>query len=222
MNRFRAVRGAMLVVAVFATGCQDSRVVNPAAASLFVPNIAGVWSGPMTLLATSGGECTGAVVPTFLPSNDEGTVTITEGDDALTATMTMESTGLACRYSGSKTNGVYLASQSFVTTDDYEQPLYKIRARILIIVPGQFIEAYGGHGEVVQETADFDRIWVGTETRDYADKRWGGDVQYKGYYLMRWLGVVGGAKCGVGRCANWGSSAPSAPYSMICFGVFEM
>lgn len=105
MNRFRAVRGAMLVVAVFATGCQDSRVVNPAAASLFVPNIAGVWSGPMTLLATSGGECTGAVVPTFLPSNDEGTVTITEGDDALTATMTMESTGLACRYSGSKTNG---------------------------------------------------------------------------------------------------------------------
>ena len=105
MNRFRAVRGALLVVAALGTGCQDSRVVSPTAASLFVPTIAGVWSGPMTLVATSGGECAGAVVPTFLPSNDVGTVTITDGDDALTATMTMESTGLACKYSGSRTAG---------------------------------------------------------------------------------------------------------------------
>ena len=105
MNRSRAMRAAMIVAAVLATACQDSRVVNPVAASLLVPNIAGVWSGPMTLLSTSGGECAGAVVPTFLPSNDVGTVTITEGDDAVTATMTMESTGLACKYSGSRTAG---------------------------------------------------------------------------------------------------------------------
>lgn len=105
MNRSRAVRAAMIVVAVVATGCQDSRVVSPTAASLFIPNIAGVWSGPMTLLAANGGECTGAVVPTFLPSSDVGTVAIEEGGDSLTATMTMESTGLACKYSGHKTDG---------------------------------------------------------------------------------------------------------------------
>ena len=104
MNRFRAVRAAMVVVAVVATGCQDSRAVNPTAASLFVPNISGVWTGPMTLLGASGGECVGAVIPTFLPSTDQGSVTIGEDGTSLTATLTMESTGLACRFSGNKTD----------------------------------------------------------------------------------------------------------------------
>ncbi|MCU0916706.1 MAG: hypothetical protein MUC88_19410 [Planctomycetes bacterium] len=68
-----------------------------------------------------------------------------------------------------------------------------------IIKYPQWYDQFHNRGyEVVQETADFDRTWVGTETRDYADKRWGGDVQYKGYYLMRWLGGIGGAKCGGG------------------------
>jgi hypothetical protein len=104
MNRSRAVRATILILAVVATGCQDSRVVSPTAVSLFVPDITGVWGGPMTLLNTSGGECAGAVVPTFLPSTDQGTVTIAETPAALTATMTMEGTGLACRYSGNRTD----------------------------------------------------------------------------------------------------------------------
>lgn len=103
MNRIRAVRAAVLVAGVVATGCQDPRVVSPTAASFFVPTIQGVWAGPMTLLATSGGECAGGVVPTFLPSTDQGTVTIAETADDVTASMTMESTGLACRYSGTRT-----------------------------------------------------------------------------------------------------------------------
>ncbi|WCJ57880.1 hypothetical protein NXS98_09065 [Fontisphaera persica] len=52
--------------------------------------------------------------------------------------------------------------------------------------------------DVVRQTAAFDRIWVGTETRDYQDKRWGGTVQYEAYFIMRWLGGLGGAKCGGG------------------------
>ncbi|MCX8155156.1 MAG: hypothetical protein N3J91_01680 [Verrucomicrobiae bacterium] len=52
--------------------------------------------------------------------------------------------------------------------------------------------------DVVRQTAEFDRIWVGTETRDYQDKRWGGTVQYEAYFIMRWLGGLGGAKCGGG------------------------
>lgn len=57
----------------------------------------------MTLLGTSGGECVAGVIPTFLPTNDFGTVTLTQDTASLTATMTMESTGLACRYTGSAT-----------------------------------------------------------------------------------------------------------------------
>jgi hypothetical protein len=38
--------------------------------------------------------------------------------------------------------------------------------------------------DVELQSADFDRIWVGTESRD-RDKT--GKVQYEGYFIMRWL-----------------------------------
>jgi len=60
--------------------------------------------------------------------------------------------------------------------------------------------------EVVRQTALFDRTWVGTETRDYTDKRWGGTPQYEGYFLMRWLGRLGGAKCGGGWFDPYGTT----------------
>ena len=59
---------------------------------------------------------------------------------------------------------------------------------------------------MVRQTADFDRIWVGTETRDYDDRRWGGTVQYEAYFLMRWLGGIGGAKCGGGWFDPYGTT----------------
>ena len=69
----------------------------------------------------------------------------------------------------------------------------------LIIKYPQWYDSFHERGyEVIRETADFDRIWVGTETRDYSDKRWGGTVQYEAYFIMRWLGGIGGAKCGGG------------------------
>jgi len=53
--------------------------------------------------------------------------------------------------------------------------------------------------EVLRETADYDIIWVGTETRDYYSKTGKpGKPQYGAYYLMRWLGEIGGAKTGGG------------------------
>lgn len=103
MTRIRVSRITMLVLAIVAVGCQDSRPSLPTAATLFTPSIQGVWSGQMTLLATSGGECVGAVVPTFLPSRDSGTITVSQDGGTLQATLTMESTGLACKYSGNAT-----------------------------------------------------------------------------------------------------------------------
>jgi hypothetical protein len=103
MKTSRAVRAAVFAAVMATVGCQDTRSVSPTASSLFIPSADGVWSGPMTLLGTSGGECVGAVVPTFLPANDLGTVTLAQSGADLKATMTMESTGLACKYSGSAT-----------------------------------------------------------------------------------------------------------------------
>jgi hypothetical protein len=69
----------------------------------------------------------------------------------------------------------------------------------LIIKYPQWYDNFHNRGyEVLRETADFDRIWVGTETRDYKDQRWGGTVQYEAYFIMRWLGGIGGEKCGGG------------------------
>jgi hypothetical protein len=79
-------------------------------------------------------------------------------------------------------------------------PAKKVNPKVrLIIKYPQWYDRFHERGyEVLRETADFDRIWVGTETRDYADARWGGTVQYEGYFLMRWLGGIGGRKCGGG------------------------
>jgi len=69
----------------------------------------------------------------------------------------------------------------------------------LIIKYPQWYDQFHDRGyEVVRETQDFDRIWVGTETRDFTDREWGGTVQYAAYFLMRWLGRLGGEKCGGG------------------------
>ncbi|MCP5522407.1 MAG: hypothetical protein H7A46_12760 [Verrucomicrobiales bacterium] len=79
-------------------------------------------------------------------------------------------------------------------------------ARLIIKYP-QWYDRFHERGyEVVRETEDFDRIWVGTETRDYADPRWGGTVQYEAYFIMRWLGGIGGAKCGGGWFDPYGTT----------------
>ena len=98
----------MLVIAIAASGCQENRVASPNAPSLFFPSIEGVWAGPLTLVGTSGGECVGAEIPSFLPTNDFGTATVTQNGSELQATLTMEGTGLACKYTGKHT-GVNIA-----------------------------------------------------------------------------------------------------------------
>jgi hypothetical protein len=79
-------------------------------------------------------------------------------------------------------------------------------ARLIIKYP-QWYDGFHDRGyEVARETADFDRIWVGTETRDYHDPHWGGTVQYEAYFIMRWLGGIGGPKCGGGWFDPFGTT----------------
>ncbi len=81
-----------------------------------------------------------------------------------------------------------------------------LKARLIIKYP-QWYDRFHERGyAVVRQTADFDRIWVGTETRDYTDARWGGTPQYEGHFIMRWLGGIGGAKCGGGWFDPYGTT----------------
>jgi hypothetical protein len=83
------------------------------------------------------------------------------------------------------------------------------KVRLIIKYP-QWYDMYQERGyDVGRQSAAFDRIWVGTETRDYTNEvRWGHTVQYEGYFLMRWLGGVGGDKCGGGWYDWLGTTAP--------------
>jgi len=78
--------------------------------------------------------------------------------------------------------------------------------KIIIKYPQWYDNFHNRGYEVSRETADYERIWVGTETRDYDNKRWGGKVQYEAYYIMRWLGEIGGLKTGGGWFDPYGTT----------------
>ncbi len=77
----------------------------------------------------------------------------------------------------------------------------------IIIKYPQWYDNFHNRGyEVLRQTADYEKIWVGTETRDYENERWGGKVQYEAYYIMRWLGGIGGSKTGGGWFDPYGTT----------------
>ena len=80
------------------------------------------------------------------------------------------------------------------------------KAKIILKFP-QWSDDFQDRGyDVTRETAAFDRIWVGTEVRDYNDDHWGGTPPYEAFFIMRWLGGIGGEKCGGGWYDYLGTS----------------
>jgi len=66
--------------------------------------------------------------------------------------------------------------------------------KIIIKYPLWYEDFQNRGYEVVRETAEYDKIYVGTETRDWDGPRGDRKVQYQAYYIMRWLGRIGGSK----------------------------
>ncbi len=95
-----------------------------------------------------------------------------------------------------------------VSQDRILAPARKVNPKVKIIIKyPQWYDNFHERGyEVLRETEDFDLIWVGTETRDYGDPRWGGTPQYEAYFIMRWLGGIGGVKCGGGWFDPYGTT----------------
>jgi hypothetical protein len=84
------------------------------------------------------------------------------------------------------------------------------KVRLILKYP-QWYDGYPERGyDVGHETAAFDGIWAGTETRDFTNTvHWGGTIQYEGFFLMRWLSDVGGGKCGGGWFDWLGTTEPT-------------
>ena len=96
------------------------------------------------------------------------------------------------------------------------KPAKAINTRVKIIIKyPQWYDNFHNRGyEVLRQTADYDRIWVGTETRDYDDKRWGGKVQHRLFGIEHCFEFAGEVrlfermyrkKCGLSIGANLGN-----------------
>ncbi len=90
-------------------------------------------------------------------------------------------------------------------------PARKVNPNVKIIIKyPQWYDRFHERGyEVARQTNDFDLIWVGTETRDPDNTRWGREAQYKAYFIMQWLGKIGGKKTGGGWFDPYGTSPPT-------------
>jgi len=95
-----------------------------------------------------------------------------------------------------------------ISRDRILAPARKVNPDVKIIIKyPQWYDNFHNRGyEVLRQTADYDIIWIGTETRDFDNQRWGGKVQYEAYYIMRWLGEIGGAKTGGGWFDPYGTT----------------
>ncbi|HOW64569.1 MAG TPA: hypothetical protein P5186_18930 [Candidatus Paceibacterota bacterium] len=79
------------------------------------------------------------------------------------------------------------------------------KVKVIIKYPQWYDEFHVRGYDVVRQAADFDRTWVGTELRDYGGT-WGKTPQYEGFFIMRWLGGIGGSKCGGGWYDPYGTT----------------
>lgn len=87
------------------------------------------------------------------------------------------------------------------------EPARKANPKVKIILKfPQWYEQFHRRGyEVVRQTALYDKIWVGTETREPDSREWGRKSQYEAFFIMRWLGAIGGPKCGGGWFDPYGT-----------------
>jgi hypothetical protein len=87
----------------------------------------------------------------------------------------------------------------------------KVNPNVKIIIKyPQWYDNFHERGyDVVRETADFDLIWIGTESRDPDSTRWGRKAQYESFFIMQWLGKIGGEKTGGGWFDPYGTSPPT-------------
>jgi hypothetical protein len=77
-------------------------------------------------------------------------------------------------------------------------PLRKVNPAVQMIIKyPQWYDRFHLFGyDVVRETALYDRVWVGTETRNMNTQRFGYVQPYEGFVNYRWLASVSGNKIG--------------------------
>lgn len=83
-----------------------------------------------------------------------------------------------------------------VSKEHILKPARSVNPRVkLILKYPQWYDLFQERGyDVLRQTQAFDRIWIGTETRNPESIRWGAKQQYEAYFIYRWLSEIAGRK----------------------------
>jgi len=106
------IGGALLLLCVMAPGCGENPTSPTSAEAPFAGQFSGTWAGAMTAASVSGGECVGDDLRATLgaPATDQGTITLTQTANDVSATVRSATTGLTCRFDGSASLTTFAAS----------------------------------------------------------------------------------------------------------------
>jgi hypothetical protein len=106
------IGGAVLLVCLAAAGCGEDLTSPTSAEAPFAGQFSGTWAGTMTTASVAGGECVGDDLRATLatPPADQGTITLTQTANDVSATIRSATTGLTCRFDGSASLTTFAAS----------------------------------------------------------------------------------------------------------------
>jgi hypothetical protein len=106
------VLGISLLASVGVAGCGEDPTSPTSLQSPFQGQFGGTWSGATVPTRVSSGECVGDDLRAGIASNpiDQGTITVTQTDNNVSAIVRSASTGLTCRYEGTASLSSFAAT----------------------------------------------------------------------------------------------------------------
>jgi len=99
--RSAALRSARGALALFLLSSLSTCGGGSPAAPSGPAQVAGVWTGTLTVTSITGGECVGVVLQSAVGRSTKLTASVQQSGSSLTATVTDDGTGTSCSYSGS-------------------------------------------------------------------------------------------------------------------------
>jgi hypothetical protein len=72
------------------------------------------------------------------------------------------------------------------------------KVKVILKYPNWYDQFQERGYDVVGQTADFDLVWIGNETREIDNPYHGGIPQYAAYFIQRWMEDIAGEKLGGG------------------------
>lgn len=112
-----------------------------------IAQIAGVWSGTTRSTTVTGGECVGAAIQSTIGTTNRVTLAITQAGSAINGTLTSQSSGVSCSYTGIAGSAAFTLNAAASCQLVYQLRCPNGALRDMILVADAFtINVAGGSG----------------------------------------------------------------------------